>query len=136
MKLVFGDESECVFWDFENQFWSSIGCQIISETSNRMRTVCECNHLTNFAALLDPNERNDTLKSKFTYVCCGVSAVCLLLNMILLFKQNRKKLSTITEQLIRKRNKITFNLSVCLLIADLLIIFGMNKIDINPKVRK
>jgi hypothetical protein len=124
------------FWDFENQFWSSIGCQIISETSNRMRTVCECNHLTNFAALLDLKERVNSLKSKFTYVCCGVSPVCLLLNMILIFKQNRKKLSTITEQLIRKRNKITFNLSVCLLIADLLIIFGMNKTDINPKVRK
>jgi hypothetical protein len=134
MKLVFGDKSECVFWDFENEIWSSNGCQLISETSNRMRTVCECNHLTNFASLMDPKERNDTLESKLTYVCCGVSAVCLLLNMILLFKQNRKKLSTITEQLIRKRNKITFNLSVCLLIADLLIIFGMNKTNINPKV--
>ncbi len=101
-----------------------------------MRTVCECNHLTNFASLMDPKERNDILESKFYYVCCGVSFVCLLLNMILLFKQNRKKLSTITEQLIRERNKITFNLSVCLLIADLLIIFGMNKTNINPKVRK
>jgi cytochrome bd-type quinol oxidase subunit 2 len=85
---------------------------------------------------MDPKERNDTLKSKFTYVCCGVFAVCLLLIMILLFKQNRKKLSTITEELIRKRNKITLNLSVCLLIVDLLIIFGMNKTNINPKVRK
>jgi hypothetical protein len=83
---------------------------------------------------MDPKERNETLKSIFTYICCGVSAICLLLNLILISKQNMKKISTINGDLIRKQNKITFNLSVCLLIADLLIIFGMNKTEIKPKV--
>jgi uncharacterized membrane protein len=101
-----------------------------------MRTVCECNHLTNFAALMNPEERNETLKSIFTYICCGVSAICLLFNLILLFIQNKNKLWTITDDLMKKRNKITFNLSVCLMIANLLIIFGMNKTDIEPKVQK
>jgi hypothetical protein len=103
-----------------------------------MRTVCECNHLTNFAALMNPKERNETLKSIFTYICCGVSAICLVFNMILIFIQNKNKnkLWTINYDLMRKRDKITFNLSTCLLIADLLIIFGMNKTDIEPKVQK
>jgi len=101
-----------------------------------MRTVCECNHLTNFAALMDPTQRNETLKSIFTYICCGISAFCLILNLILLFIQKTNKLSTITDELMSKQNKITFNLSICLLIVDLLIIFGMNKTDINPKVQK
>jgi hypothetical protein len=42
----------------------------------------------------------------------------------------------IIDELMSKQNKITFNLSICLLIVDLLIIFGMNKTDINPKVQK
>jgi hypothetical protein len=101
-----------------------------------MRTVCECNHLTNFAALINPKERNETLKSIFTYICCGISAICLIFNLILLFIQKTKKLLTTTDESMSKQNKITFNLSVCLLIADLLIIFGMNKTDIEPKVQK
>jgi hypothetical protein len=92
--------------------------------------------LTNFAALVDPKERNETLKSIFTYICCGISAVCLLFNLILLFIQNKNKLRTISNDLMRKRNKIIFNLSIFLLIADLVIIFGMNKTDIEPKVKK
>jgi Na+/melibiose symporter-like transporter len=83
---------------------------------------------------MDPEERDETLESNFTYICCGISALCLLFVLILLFKINRKKLSTINDHLIKKQNKIVFNLSVCLLIADLLIIFGMNKTDIEPKV--
>ncbi len=134
-KLVFGDESDCVFWDFENKIWSSNGCQLVSEISNRINTVCECNHLTNFAALMNPKERNETLKSIFTYICCSISAFCLLFNLILLFIQNKTKSWTISNNLMRKRDKITFNLSVCLLIADLVIIFGMNKINIEPKVK-
>jgi hypothetical protein len=56
--------------------------------------------------------------------------------LTLLFIQNKNKLWTINDDLMKKRNKITFNLSLCLLIADLLIIFGMNKTDIDPKVQK
>jgi hypothetical protein len=85
---------------------------------------------------MNPKERNETLKSLFTYICCGFSAFCLIFNLILLFIQKTKKLSTITDELMSKQNKITFNLSVCLMITNLLIIFGMNKTDIEPKVQK
>jgi hypothetical protein len=85
---------------------------------------------------MNPKERNETLKSIFTYICCGFSAFCLIFTLTLLFIQNKNKLWTISDDLMKKRNKITFNLSVCLMITNLLIIFGMNKTDIEPKVQK
>jgi hypothetical protein len=123
-----------VFWNFELNKWSANGCQLYFDDSNRVKTVFECNHLTNFAALMDPKQRNDNLKSIFTYIFCGVSVVFLLATFIFLLKQNTGNFSTITEELMRKRNKIMLNLCFCLLIADLLIIFGMDRIDINLRV--
>jgi hypothetical protein len=102
--------------------------------SNRMRTICECNHLTNFAALIDPKERHDILKSLLTYVCCGLSAICLLLTLILLRGMKTEINNTINDEIIDKKNFITSNLCISLLAADLLIIFGMERIDMNPKV--
>jgi hypothetical protein len=124
---------KCVFWDFEQNNWSSNGCQLVSYDSNRIRTVCECNHLTNFAALMDPKERHDIFKSLLTYVCCGLSAVCLLLTLILLRRMKTEINNTINDEIINKKNFITSNLCISLLVADLLIIL-MDRIDINPKV--
>ncbi|XP_071943681.1 adhesion G-protein coupled receptor G7-like [Antedon mediterranea] len=52
------DNTECVFWDFalENGIggWSSEGCVLISGSlDGRDRQYCNCNHLTNFAVLMD-----------------------------------------------------------------------------------
>ena len=47
----------CAYWDMkridEDTFgdWSTAGCETLS--SNRTHTVCRCNHLTNFAVLMD-----------------------------------------------------------------------------------
>lgn len=41
----------CAFWDIKRADWSTAGCQTV--TSNRSHTVCRCNHLTNFAVLMD-----------------------------------------------------------------------------------
>lgn len=40
----------CVFWNFELSGWSDSGCSVSS--SNASRTVCQCDHLTNFALLM------------------------------------------------------------------------------------
>lgn len=41
----------CVFWNYIDHAWSEDGCHV--EYSNATHTVCTCNHLTNFALLVD-----------------------------------------------------------------------------------
>ena len=40
----------CVFWNFELSGWSDSGCNV--KFTNASSTVCECDHLTNFALLM------------------------------------------------------------------------------------
>ena len=40
----------CVSWDLETSAWSRSGCHVVE--TNRSRTVCQCDHLTNFALLM------------------------------------------------------------------------------------
>lgn len=41
----------CVFWDYTLNDWSKEGCSRVS--TNLTHTICSCNHLTNFAILVD-----------------------------------------------------------------------------------
>ncbi|GFR13766.1 latrophilin Cirl, partial [Trichonephila clavata] len=41
----------CVFWDFHLRDWSAKGCWV--ESSNKTHTVCLCDHLTNFALIME-----------------------------------------------------------------------------------
>ena len=43
--------AKCVFWDIDRRDWSTQGC--ITLASNESHTTCQCNHLTNFAILMD-----------------------------------------------------------------------------------
>ncbi|XP_078573507.1 adhesion G-protein coupled receptor G7-like [Branchiostoma floridae x Branchiostoma japonicum] len=49
------DNIRCVFWDFQAEggagAWSTEGCDFVGVENGRV--VCECNHLTNFAVLMD-----------------------------------------------------------------------------------
>jgi latrophilin 2 len=130
---MFGDEITCVYWDFQTNKWSSNGCNIVSEDSNRDITVCECNHLTNFAALLDISGReNESLaKSILTYVFCGLSIICLILTILITSMKRAQNTvyNLSTNELIKTRNIITYNLCVCLIISDLLILFGMDRTE-------
>jgi hypothetical protein len=56
-KASFDDEIICVFWDFENMKWSTEGCNLVKNSSNEYYSDCECDHLTNFAAILDKNRK-------------------------------------------------------------------------------
>eukprot|EP00105_Crassostrea_gigas_P000533 XP_011412374.1 PREDICTED: brain-specific angiogenesis inhibitor 1-like [Crassostrea gigas] len=42
----------CVSWDFNLNKWSEEGCSV--NQTDHQRTVCHCNHLTNFAILMRP----------------------------------------------------------------------------------
>ena len=43
-------EPICVFWNFELSGWSDSGCSV--KSSNATSTICQCDHLTNFALLM------------------------------------------------------------------------------------
>jgi hypothetical protein len=47
----------CVFWDIEPMNWSRDGCNLISNESFEDYSICECDKLGNFAAILDISER-------------------------------------------------------------------------------
>ncbi|XP_069693680.1 latrophilin Cirl isoform X4 [Periplaneta americana] len=113
----------CVFWDYTMSAWSDEGCHV--ETTNRTHTTCQCDHLTNFAVLMDvhatylPPSHQMALQI-ITYIGCIISVVCLLLAIV-------------TFQLFRglksDRTTIHKNLCVCLLIAEVLFLAGIGQTD-------
>ena len=47
----------CVFWDVAQNSWSSDGCRLVSTSDTA--TECQCQHLTNFAIIMDFNGNLD-----------------------------------------------------------------------------
>ncbi len=41
----------CVYWDYTSLAWSGAGCRLVGTNATHSR--CECNHLTNFALLME-----------------------------------------------------------------------------------
>ncbi|KAM4795686.1 adhesion G-protein coupled receptor G2 [Rhinophrynus dorsalis] len=79
----------CVFWDLTKNNgtggWESNGCTVANTTQNE--TVCQCNHLTSFAILMEvsrtPLSPEDTLILTFiTYIGCGLSAIFLSVTLV------------------------------------------------------
>ncbi|XP_020707025.2 latrophilin Cirl isoform X2 [Athalia rosae] len=113
----------CVFWDYIMSAWSEEGCHI--HATNFTHTVCECNHLTNFAVLMDVHAvKLDTAHQValqiITYIGCIISVICLVL-AILTFQLFRGLKSD--------RTTIHKNLCVCLLIAEVLFVCGIGQTD-------
>ena len=48
-----------------NGSWSSKGCSLINRTDTKV--VCSCNHLTNFAILMQLGEAKVSCKVKYSY---------------------------------------------------------------------
>ncbi|XP_072169453.1 uncharacterized protein [Diadema setosum] len=76
--------SLCVFYDFtaenETGAWSQEGCDVIHVNSSH--TVCECNHLTNFALLLQTtdfeiSEKDERILQIISQIGIGLSLVAL-----------------------------------------------------------
>lgn len=75
----------CVFWDYTTSTWSEEGCRV--ELTNQTHTVCLCDHLTNFAILVDVYAvylppRHEIGLQIITYIGCAFSIVCLALSII------------------------------------------------------
>ncbi|XP_070568539.1 adhesion G protein-coupled receptor A3-like [Ptychodera flava] len=79
-------EKSCVFWDFELEDgaggWSKEGCRVSpSRKDDSDVTVCECNHLTNFAVLEESldSSANEKAPSVIVTVFLGISILALAL---------------------------------------------------------
>ncbi|KAH7641083.1 hypothetical protein DERF_000818 [Dermatophagoides farinae] len=121
-RMDFGMQPKCVFWNFETNLWSSRGCHVATEQSDRLKTTCVCDHLTNFAVLMDVSgqERPSKLKSILTIIMCALSIICLILTVVFFM---------ICRELKSRRNSIIINISIIMIIIDLLVIFGLDRTE-------
>lgn len=112
----------CTFWNVRNSRWSSEGCSLDTELSTNDTTSCRCDHLTNFALLMDVygaslSETDKRVLSIISYIGCGVSLLALLLTLLtyILFKKLRRD----------NPSKILVNLCVALALSNLVFVAGM-----------
>ncbi|XP_019630704.1 PREDICTED: adhesion G protein-coupled receptor L3-like [Branchiostoma belcheri] len=115
----------CVFWDVFHGNWSGEGCT--TATTNTTHTICECNHLTSFAILLDTTGQHSTIGeqhsfalSVITYIGCIISIVCLFF-CICVFLGFRRVRCT--------RTIIHANLCICLLVAEVVFLAAVDKTE-------
>ncbi|XP_022246110.1 latrophilin Cirl-like isoform X2 [Limulus polyphemus] len=109
----------CVFWEFNNRLWSGEGCWVSS--TNKTHTVCSCNHLTNFALLMEvsatkQNKMTQEVSKLAVWIGCGVAMTLLLMTFLLLMLLRNLKGDIFT---IRK------NLLFCLFVAETIILIGI-----------
>ena len=61
-------DRSCVFWDVVSNTWTDYGCILISAESDK--TICQCDHLTNFGVIMDINgilQENVSISFKMYY---------------------------------------------------------------------
>ncbi|CAF1306566.1 unnamed protein product [Rotaria sordida] len=118
--------------------WSTDGCYLLS--SNLTHSICSCNHLSTFAVLMNAQnifEKSITnihinRLSLISKIGCVISIICLLLTIIILMMRRRLD---IDNDLMIVRNILHINMSICLLIAQLLYLFGINQIKYKSGCR-
>ncbi|XP_030838346.1 uncharacterized protein LOC115922802 [Strongylocentrotus purpuratus] len=89
----------CSYWDIGYSDWSQEGCQLLSTSgisssndnnwdpppsNEKEKIVCGCNHLTNFAVLMDISREEGSFEQAYTvltYIGCGISIVSLLVTL-------------------------------------------------------
>ncbi|XP_030850245.1 adhesion G-protein coupled receptor G6-like [Strongylocentrotus purpuratus] len=76
---------QCVFWEYTTNAWSSDGCDMTN--TSETHTECQCNHLTNFAVLMDVSgiprrsERVEQVLRILSYIGCSLSILGLLVTL-------------------------------------------------------
>ncbi|XP_780384.2 adhesion G-protein coupled receptor G2-like [Strongylocentrotus purpuratus] len=80
----------CSFWDEEEEDWSQDGCVLVSgitssdERYDEDNVRCACDHLTNFAVIMDIHSKEDSLIEAYnilTYIGCCISILSLLVTL-------------------------------------------------------
>nr|XP_047141895.1 SCO-spondin-like isoform X3 [Hydra vulgaris] len=72
----------CSFYKVKEKTWSSDGCNIVRMSS--MEIICQCNHLTNFAKILNVYQSNEESLGLevVTWIGCGLSIAGLVLTIV------------------------------------------------------
>ncbi|XP_077861448.1 uncharacterized protein LOC144341642 [Saccoglossus kowalevskii] len=117
-----GNFQRCAFWDPEISEWSVAGCQLDEGASNTTHSVCHCNHLTNFAILMQFNEPidlgvHDDVLEYLTYIGTSISVLCLVITLLIYLLGKLLK----SERII-----VHSNLALALLIGQVIFISGVD----------
>nr|XP_060627530.1 adhesion G protein-coupled receptor E3-like [Anolis sagrei ordinatus] len=111
----------CVHWDSarSSDTWSSAGCHYLY--SNATHTKCSCQYLSNFAVLMATTPIQESLILYIiTYIGLISSVICLFLSIVTFL---------ICHSVQNNNTFIHIQLCLCLFLADLLYIFGIQKTD-------
>ncbi|KAK3577482.1 hypothetical protein CHS0354_026429 [Potamilus streckersoni] len=114
----------CSFWNFSEGHvgaWSQEGCRRINYNSTH--TTCECDHMTNFAILMDVHATemasfHEVSLSYITYAGCIISIICLFFSWITF-----QFISVIQSE----RNSIHKHLVFCLFVAEIVFLAGIEQ---------
>ncbi|KAI9565576.1 hypothetical protein GHT06_009368 [Daphnia sinensis] len=110
----------CAYWNVSMQDWAFDGCELIY--ANDESTRCQCDHLTNFAVLMDINGvfQNTTIRALeyITVVGESISIVCLAL-VIVIYSWVRT---------LQRNFRFTIHRNLCwnLMIAEILLLAGID----------
>lgn len=114
----------CVYWDYNINSrgggWSKDGCELASHRNDTV--TCECNHLTNFAVLMDPSgiSSKHSVHQKtlgyITVVGCSLSLLGIIVTLILH--------GVLWRILKSHKTVIHVNLCIALLAANVLLLIG------------
>ncbi|XP_035196772.1 adhesion G-protein coupled receptor D1 isoform X3 [Oxyura jamaicensis] len=111
----------CAFLDYSNGtgVWSNEGC--MRDSGDLNYSVCLCNHLTNFAILMQVvplklTREHQVALSSITYIGCALSIFCLTITLVTFAVLS--SVSTIRNQ----RYHIHANLSFAVLVAQILLL--------------
>ncbi|KAM7145055.1 adhesion G-protein coupled receptor D1 [Macrochelys suwanniensis] len=113
----------CAFLDYSNgsAMWSIEGC--VRDGGDLNYSVCLCNHLTNFAILmqvvpLELTPQHKMVLSSITYIGCSLSIFCLTITLVTFAILS--SVSTMRNQ----RYHIHANLSFAILVAQILLLIS------------
>ncbi|KAL3852133.1 hypothetical protein ACJMK2_015813 [Sinanodonta woodiana] len=122
------DSRKCVFWDFNKNDgkggWSTEGCHY--EGRIQGRDICMCDHLTNFAVLLDFYGQQDPIPAEHALSLSIISVIGLSFSILGL------SLTIISYAFFKKLRKgraqqTLFNLALALLLAMLVFLTGVKQ---------
>ncbi|KAM7441342.1 hypothetical protein ABFA07_009630 [Porites harrisoni] len=116
-------KKQCSYWNVHKSLWANDGVKEVTTEGSSKRTVCETNHFTSFAVLIQYQNIQNSEKDKLalsiiTYIGCGVSTAALAITLIVLLS---------IESLSSERHKIHMNLALSLLLAQALFLAGIRK---------
>ena len=114
----------CAFWDYTTASWSDEGCLVANY--NRSHVTCQCDHLTNFAVLMDrqtsvPAPKTHSSLRVLAYIGCIICLVCLAASFVMF---------TLFRGLSSPGSAIHHQLCMCLLVAELVFVIGIWRTDL------